>query len=286
MKQNEFKPEFRDDGTLDPVCLEQAGLRWVKQWLEARFSGHDPYFPIDKHVDEDPDALVVAILRDAGLAHPASDLISQAVLRMLDEARATAPKTLAFFSDLLRLCQRIRIPQAGRWFAEELQNLATASQKTEDRWGSYEQTKEIVFAAIVQAPGMPTSGSQGSWLALLAEARYATLALLGLGMSFQEQASHLKEWWVSCRVSERQQELNQLFFTALKTEGEESVLSILKPFVSSFPRDLRDAVDAGLQANGAKPAFAEPVAPTASLRSLWRAVSGAARKPQLVLAEA
>ena len=143
-----------------------------------------------------------------------------------------------------------------------------------------------MFAATVQAPGLPTSASRASWSSLLKEPRYSTLALLGLSQSFQDQVSNLQVWWGNCLVAERQQELNQMLFTALRTEGEATVLSLLKSAAYSLPSDLKDSIDANLQQHGAKPAFAT-AAEFRGLRSPLRgAIFGAAQKPELVLAAA
>jgi hypothetical protein len=205
---------------------------------------------------------------------------------MLDKGRKAAPKALAFWPVLLRLCQRIRIPKSSTWFAEEIKSLASDRQAAEERWGGYEQIKEIVFAATVQAPGLPTSASRASWSSLMEEPRYSTLALLGLSQSFQDQVSNLKAWWVSSLVGERQQELNQMVFTALRTEGEASVLSVLKSAASSLPSDLKDSIDANLQQHGAKPAFAAAAGFRSPRSPLRGAIFGAAQKPELVLAAA
>ena len=258
MKQTEFVPTFRDDGSIDPQCFEQAGLRRLRRWLRDRLSGVDPYLPIDTRSDEDPEALIVSILRDAGLAHPASSLICRVVAQLLDEAGQRAPKTPAYFPSAIRLCQRIRMPQTSGWFTEAVEELAASAAKAAERWGGYEPAKEVIFAAIVQAPGLPTAASRKSWQTLMKQPRYATLALLGLGHSFCEQVKHLRDWWRYCPAGERPAELDQLIFGALKTEGEEHAIAALNSVGSSFPRELKAAISRALRANGARQAFVVP----------------------------
>lgn len=257
MKQPKFKPKFHRDGTLDPECLQEAGLGWVKQWLTSRLSGDDPYFPIDRRVDEDPEGLIVGILRESGAADPASDLISRGLLALLDTARKTAPEIPPYFNNVLRLCQRIPVAQTSSWFAEELSQLARVPRKTEERWGGYERAKEIAMAGTVQAPGLPSAASRDTWLALMKIPRYATLSLLGLGRSLHDQVVHLEAWWDSCLVDERDAELNQIIFMGLKTNPEDELISMLASIGSDFPEDLKDSIDIALRRNGARPCFAD-----------------------------
>jgi len=277
-----FRPTVRKDGTLDPACFLQAGLRWVKQWLEARLSGSDPYFPIDTRYDEDPEAFVASILRDAGTDSPGAAILCRAALQLLDRARDLAPRVPPYFKSLLRLCQRLSLPQAASWFTEELATLAGDPDAADRRWGGYDHAKEIVYAALVQTPGLPTAASHESWLALMKTPRYATLALLGAGTSLREKALHLREWWHSCPATDRERDLDQMIFTALKTHagrnGDNTVQSILRSVGQPYPHDLKDAIDRALQENGGEPAFHGADAGAATARhSRERAVYGACR---------
>ncbi|MBM4034568.1 MAG: hypothetical protein FJ291_22725 [Planctomycetes bacterium] len=264
MTQDAFKPTIRKDGTLDPECFAQAGQRWVTEWLRARLSGTDPYFPIDLRSDEDPEALVAGILRDAGLVHPGSCFIARAVLSLLERARKVAPRVPRYFGSLVALCELTPLPTTGPWFAREVRELAADSDRLEKRWGGYEQAKEIVFAAMVQCPGLPSAASREAWEALLMIPRYATLALLAVGTSFREEARHLKDWWHHCPAGDRERDLDQMIFTALKAHagnnGGTSVQAILRCMARRYPPDLKEALDHALVANGADPAFegAEP----------------------------
>lgn len=286
MKQKEFKLTFRDDGTIDPQCIEQAGLRWVKTWLVRRLSGDDPFVPLDKRVDEDPDALVVGLLRDAGLAHPASSLISKAVLSLLDQSAKRAPEVPPYFSNTLRLCQQVRIPDTSTWFTDQLAQIAKAPARAEKRWGGIEGTKEIVYAGAVQAPGLPSAASRKAWQDLLKVPQYATLALTGLCRSFEDQVTHMKPWWRRCPTTERDLELNQMLFTGLKTESEKAVLAILKSSGGSFPADLKEAINRALRENGSRVVFSDSAEQNHSREALWGAIKGAGQKSQYVLAAA
>lgn len=286
MSQDEFRLVIRSDGTIDPECIEQAGLRWVKNWLARRLSGEDPFSPLDRRVDEDPEALVVALLRDAGLKHPASSIISRTVLYLLDRSAEKAPDVPPYFGATLRLCQQVRLPDAGAWFAQELALLAKAPAKTEERWGGYETTKAIVYAAAVQSPGLPSAASRKSWLALLNIPRYSTLALAGLCCSFQDRVDHLRLWWQKCPADQRPLELDQMIFTGLKTEGEATVMAALAASGASFPSGLKSAVNSALQSNGARTLFRNATTGLQSREALWGAISNAAQRPDLVLAGA
>ena len=286
MKQKEFKLAFRADGTIDPECIEQAGLRWVKTWLARRLSGDDPFVPLDKRVDEDPDTLVVGLLRDAGLAHPASSLVSKAILSFLDQSAKRAPNVPPFFANTLRLCQQIRIPDTSTWFTDQLAQIAKAPARTEKRWGGIERTKEIIYAGAVQSPGLPSAASKKEWQALLKVPQYATLALAGLCRSFEDHVAHMKTWWRTCPAEERELELNQILFTALKTESEKAVLAILRSSGESFPTDLKGAINRALRENGSRVAFSDSVEEKYSREALWGAITGAGQKPEYVLAGA
>jgi hypothetical protein len=65
----------------------------------------------------------------------------------------------------------------------------------------------------------------------------------------------MKWWRRSCPAEERERELNQMMFTALETESEKTVLSILRSRGQSFPHDLKDAVNLSLRENGARGIF-------------------------------
>jgi len=286
MNQKEFKPVFRGDGTIDPQCIEQAGLRWVKTWLARRLSGDDPFVPLDKRVDEDPDALIVGLLRDAGLAHPSSALISKAVLSLLDQSAERAPDVPPYFGNTLRLCQQVRIPDASVWFTDQLTKIAKAPARMEKHWGGIEKTKEILYAAVVQSPGLPSAASLKAWQTLLKVSQYTTLALAGLSRSFDDQVHHMKSWWRNCSPEERELELNQMVFTGLKTDGEKTVLAILKTSGESFTSDLKDAINRALTENGAHRAYSDSGGDSYSREALYGAIYGAAQKPEYVLAVA
>ena len=283
MKKKEFKLTFRDDGTIDPECIEQAGLRWVKTWLARRLSGDDPFLPLDKRVDEDPDALVVGLLRDAGLAHPASSLVSKAILSLLDQSAKRAPDMPPFFSNTLRLCQQVRIPDTSTWFTGQLAQIAKAPVHAEKQWGGVERTKEIIYAAAVQSPGLPSAASKKTWQALLKIPRYTTLALAGLCRSFEDQVAHMKTWWRTCPAEERLLELNQMLFTAIKTDAEQTVLAILKSSGASFPTDLKEAINRALRESGSRIAFSDSVEEKYSREALWGAITGAGQRAEYVL---
>lgn len=252
-----FTPTLRDDGTLDPECLEQVGLRWVKQWLKDRLSGSDPYFPIDDRAGEDPDALVVGILRDAGLAHPASGLIERAVVCFLEQAQLSAPKLPPYFEHTLRLCQQIRLPLTSSWFAQELQEFAQAPVKAEKQWGGRDLAMEILFAAVLQTPGATDTVSRRHWQRLVDKPACATLALLGLGGRFADRARYLKNWWQACPAEERAIELPQIILRAVKMEGEDEIRSVLTSLAPSLLPALKEALNHALRENGVPDVFPE-----------------------------
>src|SRR4051812_2423885 len=118
MNNRNFRPTVRTDGTLDPYCFTRAGARFVRDWLRERLSNHDPYFPVDKKSGEDPDSLVVAVVREGGPQHPATRLIARAVKQLLTESRNLAPPVPQYFKSLVQLCQQVPLPEASTWFVE------------------------------------------------------------------------------------------------------------------------------------------------------------------------
>jgi hypothetical protein len=266
-----FIPTLRDDGTFDPDCLERAGVRWVTGWLKGRLSGRDPYFPIDRRGEEDPEALIVSILRDAGTAHPATDLIARALLALLDEARSGAPEIPLYLGPALQICQQVRLPQASSWFTEELKKLADDLEATEARWGE-DVVREILYAASLQAPGLPQSASHESWRVLLKIPRYTTLAWVGLGPTFAQSVTYIEDWWRVCPPEEREAEIDHLVFMGLETEGQEAV-HLIRLTSTLWPDELRSAVDEAFKKCGVTDVFAPPAMSAGefarSLRSLF-----------------
>ncbi len=249
MTLESFTPTLREDGTFDPDCLERAGLRWVTAWLKGRLSGKDPYFPVDRRGGEDPEALVITILRGAGTAHPATDLIARALLALLDEARAGAPDIPPYLKPALRICQQVRLPQASSWFTEELKALADESEAVEARWGE-KIVREILYAASLQAPGLTQAASHESWWSLLSIPRYATLAWVGLGQSFPQRMSYIVDWWNACPAAKRNAEIDHVIFMGLKTEGDEEARLVVKSVSAQWPHDLKSAVDEAFEKHG------------------------------------
>lgn len=257
MSLPEFRPRYREDGSLDPQCLEEMGRYWLRSWLERRLSGLDPYFSIDKRRDEDPASWVVQILRDAGTAHPLVASLSYVALEMLEEARKSAAEPPLYFSSLLSICQQVYLSQTSPWFNEELAGLSKDPDAVEARWGGFDAVKEIVYAAMVQVPANLRNASHGSWLSLLWVPRYSTLALLGLGHSFEQMAPYLGIWWGTCPAEDRQHELGRLLFMALKDPGEERMRSVLRSESVDWPQDFREAINVALRSNGARELFSD-----------------------------
>lgn len=260
-----FQPRLREDGSLDSEPLEHMGLDWLTDWMRERLSGHDPWLPIDRRSDEDPDLLIVGLLRRIGSGHPLAALLGSAARRLLEEANSESP----YLRSLLRLCQQIALPATSPWFTCELERLAQSPKDFTDL------TNEILFAALRQAPGWPGSPSRPFWEKLLVRPQSATLALAAFGTSLEQQASHLAAWWRVCPREDRDLELSQLIFRALTIDGEEKVRIILS--VSSIPVDLQQAIDWELEANGARPLFSHPGQRPAPNQSIWEN-SGLARQ--------
>jgi hypothetical protein len=260
MTAPEFQPVYREDGSLDPQCLEDAGRHWLRKWLEGRFSGRDRFFGIDRRTDEDPEALVVHLLQEAGTAHPVTLSISEVLLSLLDQARQAAPDLPPFFLPALKVCQQVRLPATASWFNEELAALARGLEAEEARWGGFPIAKEIVYAAIIQSPGMFRAAS---WLLLLKVPRYATLALLGLGQTFEQRLPLLGAWWTSCPAVERQRELDHLVFMALRELGERKVRSLLatQSRADAWTPRMRVELDSALLRSGGQAVFADEAEP-------------------------
>lgn len=250
-----IQPQFRSDRTVCLSSFENSGDRSIHNWLRQRLEGHDRYFPIDTRVGEDPDRLVLSVLRDAGPSHPVSMSIARGLLSLLDEARTAAPQVPAFFGNLLRICQQERVSLLSSWFTEEVEYIADHSSKGLDRWGQWGTVEEILHAAVLQAPGLLTAASRDNWLRLLRQPRYSTIALYALGRLFPERLLHLNEWWKNCPEDERYRDLDEVIFTGLKTEGAEKLRSLLVFYENSFEEDLREAINDTLLQNGSMEVF-------------------------------
>src|SRR5438094_222790 len=120
MTESVFEPRLQLDGTLDPECLERMGPDWLANWIRDRLSGRDPWFPLDRRSDEDPESLIVGLLRNLGLGHPLVPLVGQAVRHLFAQAGTAAPSMPAYFRPLLRLCQQVALPPTAPWFLQEL----------------------------------------------------------------------------------------------------------------------------------------------------------------------
>jgi hypothetical protein len=271
-------------GRIDPDALGSAGLRVVRPWLRERLSGRDPHQPIDVRTSEDPDAFVVGMLREVGPGHPAFDVIARAVLGLLDEAAGGAAVVPVYFGSLLRICQQVRLPLVSTWFAEELGKLSRGTDELkhrEARWGGYETVKEIVYAAIIQSPGLVEAASRPAWERLLDEPRYATLAFVALSRTFPDQVRHLGKWWTACQIDERDRELEQILDSALRDEGEARARALLGQHGASLTRELQRAIDAILRRLGSSEAF---VTPREHTHTHANAIDGAGLLRELVLA--
>jgi hypothetical protein len=273
-----IEPRWKD-GQIDPDWLGSAGLRFVRTWLHDRLSGSDPHQPIDVRTDEDPDAFVVGLLREVGAHHPAFEVIARASLDLLDQAVRALPAVPPYFGSLLRICQQVRLPQVSTWFAAELEALVGASPlPREERWGGYEVTKEIAYAAVVQSPGLVGTASRAAWERLLDEPRYTTIAFLALSQTFPDQAQHLARWWAACNVDERARELEQILVSALAAEGDARVRAVLREQAMGHPVELKLAVDRTLRRLGRAEVF------VSSPRTYTSAIDGAGLKREIVLA--
>jgi hypothetical protein len=234
------------DGEIDLAAFERAGLQWVRRWVKARLSGSDPYFRRDVRVDEDPETLLVQLLREAGPAHPASELIGQALLSLLDEARTATGALSESFEGALRLCAQVRVPETGSWFTEEVQRLGGDPGGYEQHWGGLETMKSILRAAQLQAPGLPGAVVLPAWRRLLEVPRYSTLALLGLGSTLRQQVPFLAQWFRACPSEQVGRELEHMVFITSQREGQESLRELLAAGWGGFPPPLREAFNTAL----------------------------------------
>ena len=244
MRQNvkRFTPVTLQDGSLDPRSLADMGERWVSDWLRDRLAGKDHYLPVDRRSGEDPEALVVGLVRLSGPIHPASRLIGSVAARLLEEGASQSVAPPAFFGALLRLCQQVRLPDTQSWFSSFVQSLAKDSAAVEASWNA-DTISEILFAAVTQVPGNTNSAARAAWLDLLRAPRYTTLALTALGPSFQGEVEHLADWWQACPAAERSRELRWIISRAVKLEGEDRIRRILSSRISSFTASLRMAIN-------------------------------------------
>jgi hypothetical protein len=267
MTEPTFQLRLRADGRLDPESLERMGPDRLTSWMRERLSGYDPWLPLDRRSDEDPETLIVGLVRDLGSGHPLVPLLGRAARHLLDEI-LSAPSPPPYLASLLRLCQQVALPPTGSWFTAELKELAQKPEVLAD-WPPG-LADEVLFAALRQSPGWPGSPARSTWEALLRRPESATFALSALGTSLQQQVPHLAVWWRACPRDERDRELEQLVFEAVTVEGPEAA-RILLAQAPSLPPDLKSAIDRELRAQGARPAFASAGKPPNSLKnSGWR----------------
>jgi hypothetical protein len=269
-------PRIAADGSLDPGALADLGDRWILSWLRDRLAGNDPYWPLDRRIDEDPDAKVVALVRSAGSLHPASRSIGRASLRLFEEVAKQPAEPPAFFASLLRVCQRVRLPDVEPWFSAFVGELALHPREAEAQWGKG-PTLEVLYAAIQQLRGAPGSRVHASWQRLLTSPNYTTHALIALSTSFNEEMEHLSAWWHACPPGDRRRELRQGITRAWKLEGTESLREILTGKWSALPANLRGTINQIL--------IELKLAPIGlhSAESVCRAIGNAGQRPELVL---
>jgi hypothetical protein len=269
-------PRIAADGRLDADALADMGERWILSWLRERLAGNDPYCPLDRRIDEDPDAKVVALVRSAGPLHRASRSIGLASLRLLDEAAKQPAEPPTYFVSLLRVCQRVMLSGVEPWFSAFVSELAGHPQETEAKWGRG-PTHEILYAAIQQLRGMRGSQVHASWQQLLTYPEYTTHALIALSPSFKEEMEHLAAWWEACPPGDRRQELRQGITRAWKLEGTERLREILTGKWSALPANLRGTINQILVELKLAPIGLHPA------RSVCRAIGKAAQRPEVVL---
>jgi hypothetical protein len=271
-----FTPVIGPDGSLDPSSLADMGERWVLSWLRERLAGRDPHLPLDRRSGEDPDAKVVGLLRSAGPLHPASRLIGKAIARLLREAGEQSQNPPDYLASLLRVCQQARIPDTDSWFSVFVERLAEDPAAVEAQWSSA-SLGEIIYAAIQQVRGTPSSPIHAAWVRLLRQPRYTTQALIALSSSFEIELDYLALWWLACPAGERARELRRRMARALALEGDEKIREALSARWSDLPASLQHALDVVLGQLG----VAEVRAHANS--HCGRAIRNAAQRPDLVL---
>ncbi|MCX7049794.1 MAG: hypothetical protein NTX50_30470 [Candidatus Sumerlaeota bacterium] len=249
-----FRIRLNPDGTLNPDCIQEAGQVWVKHWLQERLSGFDPYFPIDHRYGGDPEALVAAFLRDMGSGHVSFELISRVVLDLLKSAFSIERKKKAapWLENTLRLCQQVVLPMTKDWFVNQLKSLSENPAQYEKSHGGYEISKEILYAAIRQAPGIEGSSTRVCWERLLDETKYASLALAGLFLDFPGKLTYLKRWW-KAGAKTPEQELDYMIYSALRSDPDKE--KIRRAIAEAkrqyqYPEDLVEQINKALQSNG------------------------------------
>ncbi len=253
------------------------GERWVLGWLRARLEGQDPYLPLDRRSDEDPEARVVGLLRSAGPLDPASRMIGRASHRLLSEASDSGQEPPPFLGPLLRLCQQVQVPDTEAWFIRFVQDLAADPAAMETRWGKA-LLSELVYAAIQQARATPSTAIHAAWEQLLGLRPYSTQALIALASSFEIEGGYLARWWSVCLPQERARELRHRLSRAAKLEGSQHVREILLARWPSLPSALQTAINAVL------PRLGIAAVSVFDHRHGGRALLDVAWKPEIVLA--
>lgn len=248
MSEPAFRPLVREDGRLDPATFEHMGEAWIERWLRERLSGSDPYFPIDTRSDEDSEAFVVGLLREAGYSHPAVAAIGRAILTLLSEARRHPLPPPPYLPSLLRLCQKVHLELTFSWFREQLEAIARDSATARERWGGLRAVREILFAAVVQAPARTSGAALEAWSTLLRAPEFSSMALAALGTSLEQKLPYLAEWWRHCSPERRDRELSYMVGRAIERDEVPAYPQIRTP---PLPLDLREALEREFRAQGA-----------------------------------
>jgi len=273
-KNPRLEPRWKD-GRLDPDWIGEAGLRFVRPWLQRRLEGHDPLQPIDRRVDEDPEAFVVDLLREVGARHPAAEAIGRAARDLLDEARAEAPHAPAYVRTLLRLTELVSLPLTRPWFDEEIGFLADGAARRWKEGATGVTAYDVAFAAVKQK-----AGSKAHWERLLARPDVATIALMALAPSFDAKLAYLGRWWGAVDDAEREREVEYLLRAALRDHGERLVRERILAHRAALPAPVRAAMDRHLAALG----VARIEAPRSGAR--LRAIRNAGWRANELLADA
>jgi hypothetical protein len=247
--------------------LESASVEDTVSWLRKRASGIDSLFPLDAKAGEDPERVLIALVRDLGLRHPATERLGLALLRVL--TKHTEDKELTQLA--LRLCQRQFLPYTSRWFLAELSRLTRAGKPSR-------HDVEIALAAIIQAPPL-VAGAREYWVLLLKVPIFSTIALNALNQGWHDALRYLPDWWSAAPPKTRDIELRQLIASIVRENGANVALPEISRVGSSWPQPLRDAVDRALATNSLQRIFRRGD----RTMGLCSAIDGAGRIPGIVL---
>ncbi len=215
-------------------------LAELQQWIAARLAGRDDVVSFDAISDEDPEALFLDLVRNRGYGHPAVDRIATALKAMVQNHAVNTLARLPWFSNYLRMCERITIPHVGEWFIEQLTLLAERVSSSDP--GENDLYKLFLLSAARQIPAQSDSAVERLWLSLLQVGHFGEVPLIELSPTFCGRIGYLSSWWRTADTNNRVQQLRAMLRIAHRLERSDDVIASVRAHWLSLPREVVDII--------------------------------------------